>query len=255
VGAGFSSIENFIATAQVQQANLFGTGQSLALQGQISGLRQLIDLRFFEPYFFDSDFSFSSTCTTSCASTTTSHRLAGRCGDLGYTLSRPETAVTLTYTGEYDKVSTVSARRSWHFLSGVGLPPSAAGEPVRDGFTSSVSPAIRYDTRTIVSFHERHLHAGSVELARPTSGRRTSSSATTGRALLLPIGGGSSQAQHLAGYVTSPDPQAFDLRTLLPGGIFDVRASVCAPLARLPLASRLDRTLRRSPTARTSAAT
>ncbi len=54
VGAGFSSIESFIATAQVQQANLFGNGQSLALQAQVSALRQLVTLRFFEPYFLDS---------------------------------------------------------------------------------------------------------------------------------------------------------------------------------------------------------
>ncbi|HRG98722.1 MAG TPA: outer membrane protein assembly factor BamA, partial [Polyangiaceae bacterium] len=60
VGAGFSSVENFIATAQVQQANLFGNGQSLALQAQISGLRQLISIRFFEPYFLDSDWSAST---------------------------------------------------------------------------------------------------------------------------------------------------------------------------------------------------
>ncbi len=59
VGAGFSSIENFIATAQVQQANLFGNGQSLSLQAQVSGLRRLVDLRFFEPYFLDSEFSMS----------------------------------------------------------------------------------------------------------------------------------------------------------------------------------------------------
>src|SRR5487761_2272907 len=60
VGAGFSSIENFIATAQIQQANLFGNGQSLALQAQVSGLRQIISLRYFEPYFFDSDWSASA---------------------------------------------------------------------------------------------------------------------------------------------------------------------------------------------------
>ena len=33
--------------------NLFGNGQSLALQAQVSSLRQLVSLRFFEPYFFD----------------------------------------------------------------------------------------------------------------------------------------------------------------------------------------------------------
>ncbi len=60
VGAGFSSIESFIATAQVQQANLFGNGQSLALQAQVSALRQLITLRFFEPYFLDSLWNMSA---------------------------------------------------------------------------------------------------------------------------------------------------------------------------------------------------
>ena len=34
VGAGFSSVENFIATAQIQQANLFGNGQSLFIRGE-----------------------------------------------------------------------------------------------------------------------------------------------------------------------------------------------------------------------------
>ena len=60
VGAGFSSIESFIATAQVQQANLFGNGQALALQAlQLSALRQIVTLRFFEPYFLDSDWNSS----------------------------------------------------------------------------------------------------------------------------------------------------------------------------------------------------
>ncbi|MCA9579700.1 MAG: outer membrane protein assembly factor BamA, partial [Myxococcales bacterium] len=36
VGAGFSSIERFIVTAQIQQQNLFGRGQSLSLNVQLS---------------------------------------------------------------------------------------------------------------------------------------------------------------------------------------------------------------------------
>ena len=51
VGAGFSSIEQFILTAQIQQQNLFGNGQSPSLQLQLSGIRQLVQLRFFEPWF------------------------------------------------------------------------------------------------------------------------------------------------------------------------------------------------------------
>jgi outer membrane protein assembly factor BamA len=36
IGAGFSSVENFIAQAQISQNNLFGRGQTLALQAQLS---------------------------------------------------------------------------------------------------------------------------------------------------------------------------------------------------------------------------
>src|SRR5262249_40064388 len=59
IGAGFSSVENFIAQAQISQNNLFGRGQTLALQAQISSLRQLFLLRFIEPYFLDTDWTFA----------------------------------------------------------------------------------------------------------------------------------------------------------------------------------------------------
>src|SRR5574337_1819685 len=59
IGAGFSSVENFIAQAQVSQNNLFGRGQTLTLQAQISSLRQLFSLRFLDPYFFDTDITFA----------------------------------------------------------------------------------------------------------------------------------------------------------------------------------------------------
>lgn len=58
VGAGFSSAENFIATAQIVQDNFLGRGQALQLSAQISSLRQLFQLRFTEPYFLDSRVTF-----------------------------------------------------------------------------------------------------------------------------------------------------------------------------------------------------
>ncbi|MEO0323886.1 MAG: outer membrane protein assembly factor BamA, partial [Myxococcota bacterium] len=51
VGAGFSSIESFILTAQIQQQNLFGNGHTLGLNVQLSGIRQTVRVSFFEPYF------------------------------------------------------------------------------------------------------------------------------------------------------------------------------------------------------------
>lgn len=59
VGAGFSSAENFIATAQIQQDNFLGRGQTLQLSAQISSLRQLFQVRFTEPYLLDTFLTLS----------------------------------------------------------------------------------------------------------------------------------------------------------------------------------------------------
>ncbi len=59
IGAGFSSYENFILTAQISQNNFFGWGQTLSLQVQWSSLRQLGQIQFVEPYFLDSKWTFA----------------------------------------------------------------------------------------------------------------------------------------------------------------------------------------------------
>lgn len=59
VGAGFSSADSFIATAQIEERNLFGRGQSLTLNAQLSSLRSLFVLSFYEPYLFSTRLSFT----------------------------------------------------------------------------------------------------------------------------------------------------------------------------------------------------
>ena len=58
VGAGFSSIENFILTAQIAKQNLFGRAQTLSFQATLSSIRTMFNISFFDPYFIDSDFTF-----------------------------------------------------------------------------------------------------------------------------------------------------------------------------------------------------
>ena len=58
IGAGFSSVENFIAQAQISQNNLLGRGQLLTLQAQLSSLRQLFLLQFQDLYFLDTNWTF-----------------------------------------------------------------------------------------------------------------------------------------------------------------------------------------------------
>ena len=108
VGAGFSSIESFIATAQVQQANLFGNGQSLALQAQVSALRQLVTLRFFEPYFLDSLWNASAELyDTLYVFPNFARRSVGGSVTFGYALINPWLRLSLT---EHDASGTRSTR-------------------------------------------------------------------------------------------------------------------------------------------------
>ncbi len=150
VGAGFSSIENFIATAQVQQANLFGNGQSLSLQAQVSSLRQLVNLRLVEPYFLESRFSMSIDLFDQLrVFTDFSQRSRGGALTFGYPLVEPEVNVSLTYSGTLDEVSTTSQST---FLGGSASRISSFSQlPLanlfNDGFTSSLRPSISYDSR------------------------------------------------------------------------------------------------------------
>ncbi len=59
VGAGFSSQETFLFTAQIQQQNLFGRGQSLSLNLQLSGIRQMAQLQIAEPYLYGTNYSLA----------------------------------------------------------------------------------------------------------------------------------------------------------------------------------------------------
>ncbi|MBL4837300.1 MAG: outer membrane protein assembly factor BamA [Kordiimonadaceae bacterium] len=51
LGAGFSSLENFIFDFSIRQRNFLGRAQDLRLGVRLSGNRQEIDLGFTEPYF------------------------------------------------------------------------------------------------------------------------------------------------------------------------------------------------------------
>ncbi|NLH49046.1 MAG: outer membrane protein assembly factor BamA [Myxococcales bacterium] len=63
VGVGFSSLENFVGTAQVSHNNLFGYGWKFQLQGELGSYRKNIVLQFQEPYLFDTRWIFGLTLT------------------------------------------------------------------------------------------------------------------------------------------------------------------------------------------------
>ncbi len=149
IGAGFSSIESFIATAQIQQANLFGRGQSLALLAQLSGLRQLIDIRLIEPYFLDTRFSAQINLFDQLR-VYNQFALDSTGGSLtfGYPIVDPELRASLTYTLKEDIVDTRTTSTFFGTASAVSVfQRLPIANLFSDGITSSLRPALTYDSR------------------------------------------------------------------------------------------------------------
>jgi outer membrane protein insertion porin family len=147
IGAGFSSVENFIAQAQISQNNLFGRGQSLTLQAQLSSLRQLFLLRFVEPYFLDTEWRFSiDLYNQSRGFGTFSRNASGGTLSWGYPLSY-EAAAFLTY--KLEKVAITQGSGGFASLGATTAPiaASSVANLFRGGVTSSLRASFSWDSR------------------------------------------------------------------------------------------------------------
>ncbi len=255
VGAGFSSIESFIATAQVQQANLFGNGQALAVQAQISALRRLVTVRFFEPYFLDSDWNSSVELYDTLYVFPNFARLSqGGSLTFGYALVQPWLRLSVTGTLEWDSVDT--SGQSTLLGTAPGFTSVFQSLPLANLFNSgriaSLRPTITYDTRDNRLFPTSGIYLqASTEIASDLLGSQFNylRNRFTGR-FYYPLGGGSGmpgsgfvlKLNTELGLITSPDPQGVPIfQRYFLGGILDVRGFYLRSIGpRLPLTQSLD---------------
>ena len=175
LGAGFSSYENFILTGQISQNNFLGWGQSLTLQIQWSSVRQLGQIQFVEPYFFDTKWTFAfDLYATEGAYTNFTRRALGGSLTWGYELSglsdwMPWTSkledwrLFATYTNEFVRVSPSLS------LNDVPL-----SNEFRSGTTSALRFSLQIDKRNNRLF--------------PTSGHYQSIGAEFAAPVLAPTG-------------------------------------------------------------------
>ena len=147
IGAGFSSVENFIAQAQISQNNLFGRGQTLALQAQISSLRQLFLLRFVEPYFLDTQWTFAFDLYNQSRGFGTFYRNAsGGTLTWGYPLSY-EARAFLTYKLEDVSITTGSGGIANLGATSAPIASTSVANLFRGGVTSSLRASLSWDSR------------------------------------------------------------------------------------------------------------
>ncbi|MFO0727017.1 MAG: outer membrane protein assembly factor BamA [Myxococcota bacterium] len=157
IGAGLSSAENFIITAQIAQENFLGRGQSVALSASISGIQQQFQLRFTEPYLLDSDWTFSFDAFNYSTSFRSFVRQSfGGDLTLGHPIFIDELKLLFTYTLEF-----VQSQAS----DGVSLQPAFAALSDK-GRISSLRATLLYDSRDNRLFPtEGHYHTLSVEVS------------------------------------------------------------------------------------------
>jgi outer membrane protein insertion porin family len=148
IGAGFSSVENFIAQAQISQNNLFGRGQTLALQAQLSSLRQLFLLRFIEPWFLDTkwQFAFDLFNQSRAFSSDLARNSSGGNLTWGYPINF-ETRAFVTY--KLEDVSVTTGQSGFASIGSIREPIEAqyVANLYRGGVTSAVRASIQYDSR------------------------------------------------------------------------------------------------------------
>jgi outer membrane protein insertion porin family len=228
IGAGFSSVENFIAQAQISQNNLFGRGQTLALQAQLSSLRQLFLLRFIEPWFLDTQwtFGFDLFNQSRAFSTDLSRNSSGFNLTWGYPLG-DLTRAYVTY--KLEDVSVSTGQRGFANIGSIREPIEAqfVANLYRGGFTSAVRTMLQYDSRNNRLFPtEGYWHQIFAEVADDYTGSqnvfvRYGGFARHYRPLVGPF------VLHLnaeVGVTVSRDPLGVPItERYLIGGIYDVR--------------------------------
>lgn len=59
IGGGYSSVDKFIATADLTLGNLFGTGRYLKIKGELGGVSSLYEISYRDPWFLDKPIALS----------------------------------------------------------------------------------------------------------------------------------------------------------------------------------------------------
>jgi outer membrane protein insertion porin family len=227
IGAGFSSVENFIAQAQISQNNLFGRGQTLALQAQLSSLRQLFLLRFIEPWFLDTQWTFGFDLYNQSRGFGTFFRNSSG-GQLtwGYPLSY-EARAFLIYKLEDVSITTGSGGIANLGATQAPIAATSVANLFRGGVTSSLRASLQWDSR-----NNRLFPSGGwydtvfVEIASQYTGSQNKFLRWGGflrhyRELWGPF---VLHANAEIGVTTSTDPLGVPIsERYLVGGIFDIR--------------------------------
>ncbi len=136
IGGGYSSVDKFIATADLTQGNLFGKGQYLKIKGELGGKSSLYEISFRDPWFLDRPIALNAGIyRTSRDYTEYNKKAYGFFIGLGKNFAEYWNA-DITYNFERPTISDIAIGASPIILDQRGTK-----------ITSSITPTITRDTR------------------------------------------------------------------------------------------------------------
>jgi len=158
IGAGFSTIENFVLQAQIQYDNFLGRGTTVTLVAQLSSLRRLFNFSYSTRYFLDSDWWFIvNVFNTSNVFPTFTRGSTGFAVSWGYPIPKIRGLTAfIGYNLEYVTVGFGAVGA----MGGIFAPGAISAVPDQalisnlfaDGITSAVTARLVYDTRDNMLF-------------------------------------------------------------------------------------------------------
>lgn len=143
IGAGYSSIDNFIMMGSVSQGNLFGRGQKLQLSAEFGDRRKTYNLGFTEPRLFDTEISTGfDLFNLDKKYTDFSKKSNGGDIRIGFPFKFEDTRSYFTYRYEESEIYDISATAGTYITgqAGKSIVSSLTASIVRDTRDNYMAP-------------------------------------------------------------------------------------------------------------------
>jgi outer membrane protein insertion porin family len=150
LGLGFSSLEQFVFTANVSKNNFLGLGYVMSAAVNVSALRKQYNLSFFDPYFLDSRWTFDvSGYSITKQFQEDEYQRGGSIGLGRYLDQRDDIQLRLQYTLEDVGLTSIDPYKA----------KLLGGELFRNGLTSSMGLTLEVDKRNNRIFATKGIYA------------------------------------------------------------------------------------------------
>jgi outer membrane protein insertion porin family len=157
LGLGFSSLEQFVFTANVSKNNFLGLGYVMSAAVNWSSLRRQGNVSFFDPYFLDTRWTFNfSAYSITREFQLNEYQRGGSLGFGRYLDPRDDIQLELEYTVEDVGLTSITAYQQ----------RMLGGQLFENGLTSSLGMSLSVDKRNNRIFATKGVYANAkVELA------------------------------------------------------------------------------------------